>query len=673
MLGGIVWILLLPLNRYSRQTYISENALLPGQVHTYFGGSEQNVFRAYRNELNELPLPVHLNGENETLAQAASAIDRSLKIQDLFHNAGLTKIARQSYTYKSSGETYQGENVYAILQAPRGDGTEAIVLVAALRNIENQDNINGVPLLLSLARYFKRWSLWSKDIIFLVTEDSKAGPQAWIDAYHSEHDETQVSGLPLKSGALQGAVCIDYPFGHAFETVHIAYDGINGQLPNLDLVNTAVSIASGQMNIGASIQHMYKHDDSYVIRLQTLLLGMVSQAIGHATGPHSVFIPYHVDAITLTAIGEGVQDEMALGRTVESLCRSLNNLLEHLHQSFFFYLLMQTNRFVSIGTYLPSAMAVAAGYTIISLWLWFKVYTQASGSVAQTGDGDSHTQGKQEKKEQTTVLDRAAQLTDKLNANTLRESSNSTNALVVPLGIAVVLHIILPVVPIYLVTQLTAPALFQSFFVLSLFSLLLPIIIASALPEMAHQDRVPFLRFPPLNNQQYLLLRSLSLLWTGACLTVLATLNFSLSIFLGISGMPVVLCSRDPGRPGFAGFQYLILVLFSPMALAVAGIAYLALTAAAGGPGVEQGVQEALSRIAFGWNVWSSWGIIVGVWCIWWPAWIAAAVSVASSWYSTAESAPGTTAVPKTPPIDQKTGQNRFSSSKKTNQAKKND
>ena len=54
ILVGVTWLLLLPLDKYSRQTYISENALLPGQVHTYFGGSDQNVFRAYRHEVNAL-------------------------------------------------------------------------------------------------------------------------------------------------------------------------------------------------------------------------------------------------------------------------------------------------------------------------------------------------------------------------------------------------------------------------------------------------------------------------------------------------------------------------------------------------------------------------------------------------------------------------------------------
>jgi GPI-anchor transamidase subunit GAA1 len=51
---GVVWLLLLPLDDYSRRTYVSENALLPGQVHTYFGGSEQHIFRAFRHEVDLL-------------------------------------------------------------------------------------------------------------------------------------------------------------------------------------------------------------------------------------------------------------------------------------------------------------------------------------------------------------------------------------------------------------------------------------------------------------------------------------------------------------------------------------------------------------------------------------------------------------------------------------------
>lgn len=46
--------MVLPLNEYSRNTYISENALLPGQTNTYFTGSEHNIFRAYRHEVADV-------------------------------------------------------------------------------------------------------------------------------------------------------------------------------------------------------------------------------------------------------------------------------------------------------------------------------------------------------------------------------------------------------------------------------------------------------------------------------------------------------------------------------------------------------------------------------------------------------------------------------------------
>jgi GPI-anchor transamidase subunit GAA1 len=198
------------------------------------------------------------------------------------------------------------------------------------------------------------------------------GTQAWADAYHDAHDSAHIDSLPLKSGALQGAIALDYPLEQRFDSVHIMYDGMNGQLPNLDLINSVVNIAGGQMGMGTAIQEMWWHSDSYRDRLKTMLTGMLKQGLGHASGPHSSFIPYHVDALTLQPFGEGWHDEMAMGRLVEGTFRSLNNLLEHLHQSFFFYLLMHKERFVSIGTYLPSAMLLAANFTIMAISLWVR-------------------------------------------------------------------------------------------------------------------------------------------------------------------------------------------------------------------------------------------------------------------------------------------------------------
>lgn len=300
-----------------------------------------------------------------------SWVRRNDELEKLLKGNGL-KVGRQNYTYVSAGEEYAGENIYGILQAPRGDATEAIVLIAAWKSIEGKHNSNGVSLALTLSRYFKRWSLWSKDIILIIPPDSYTGTQAWVDAYHDAHNPAQVASLPIKSGALQGAVAMDYATVGRFEKVHIVYDGTNGQLPNLDLINSINNIAKNQMGITTFLQKLPTHSNKYQDRLRTMLRGMINQGIGNAAGAHSSFIPYHVDAVTLQAFGQGWHEEVALGRLVEGSFRSLNNLLEHLHQSFFFYLLMDRDRFVSIGTYLPSAMLLAANFTIMAIFLWVK-------------------------------------------------------------------------------------------------------------------------------------------------------------------------------------------------------------------------------------------------------------------------------------------------------------
>jgi glycosylphosphatidylinositol transamidase len=48
---GFGWLFVLPLDEFSRRNYISENALLPGQVEAYFGGSELNIIKAFRAEV----------------------------------------------------------------------------------------------------------------------------------------------------------------------------------------------------------------------------------------------------------------------------------------------------------------------------------------------------------------------------------------------------------------------------------------------------------------------------------------------------------------------------------------------------------------------------------------------------------------------------------------------
>ncbi|KAL1964016.1 hypothetical protein VTN77DRAFT_7562 [Rasamsonia byssochlamydoides] len=605
---GVVWLLLLPLDEYSRQTYISENALLPGQVHTYFGGSEQNIFRGYKKELEGL-----LSGGNDdgTGKYGETSPEVSEKLQSIFRASGL-KVATQNYEYHTAGVVHEGQNVYAIIQAPRGDATEAIALVAAWRTIDGELNLNGVALALTLARYFKRWSLWSKDIIFLITPDSKSGTQAWIDAYHDMHPPS-VQPLPLKSGALQGALVIEYPFDHRFESLHIVYDGVNGQLPNLDLFNTAVSIASGQMGIGANLQEMWEHDDSYEKRLQTMLRGMVKQGLGLATGAHSSFIPYHIDAITLQTKGNGWQDEMAFGRTIESLCRSLNNLLEHLHQSFFFYLLMQTNRFVSIGTYMPSAMLIAGNFTIMAVALWLRSGYRAaitpSSSAQVSADEKKQDQGHNVSKTSTDV---APKEDNGLNGVLERKLS-------LPLTLVTGLHF-LGVVPLYIFNTISSQYFTTATHAFVVISAVLPLLFAVLLTH-GPNGSAP-------TPQQYLLIKSFSLLLLGLFLSALAALNFSLSFMIGLVCAPLSFIGRIPKQQQSTptvlvnlatGLGLLLMNLLSPPAVLLAACWYTGIP-----------VSTVLTEAAFGWDVWGMWTPVV-VWCVWWPAWLNGCLLLASS------------------------------------------
>ncbi|KAF4632659.1 hypothetical protein G7Y89_g5466 [Cudoniella acicularis] len=553
---GVAWLLVLPLDNYSRKTYISENALLPGQVHTYFAGSDQNIFGGYKREVDAL-------GEK-------SNVEVNDKLEEFFRASGL-KVARQKYEYKSAGETYSGENIYAILHAPRGDATEAIVLVGAWRNVDGVLNRNGVALVLTLARYFKT--------------DSRAGPQAWVDAYHDTHQSPAIESLPLKSGALQGAVVIDYPFDHRFESLHIVYDGINGQLPNLDLLNTVVAIASGQMGIGTSLQQMWQHTDSYKDRLQTMLRGMLNQGLGHASGPHSSFIPYHVDAITLQPYGEGWQDEMAMGRVIESTFRSLNNLLEHLHQSFFFYLLMQANRFVSIGTYLPSAMLVAVNFTIMAIFLWVKSGSPLDPSTKLASAGG---------KPSLTIIKKgdAAAIAPKEILG-VRERQ-----LFMPLAVVAGSQF-LGVLPLYLFNHTPGNFLSSIFSIFAILNSVFPFIVSSAI-----------VRYFRPTNQQYQLIKAFSLLLLGMFLSSLATLNFSLAFLVGLLAAPLTYMQPFPGRPISTAFLVLVLSLLAPTTVLFAGTYYWKL-----------GVGEVLKEAAFGWDVWGM-NTQVVVWCVWWPAWL---------------------------------------------------
>ncbi|KAG0666333.1 Glycosyl phosphatidyl inositol protein transamidase complex subunit [Rhodotorula mucilaginosa] len=386
VLAGLLYTLALPHKSLGRGHYVDENALQPGQVNTYWNWADVHVADRY--------------ADNVATWSELSPDRRSRAIKEAFQELGLPAV-QQPYRFDlSSTSNVSGINTYAILAAPKTDGTEALVIGASWLSRatdeagERRINVRGVALLLAIANYFKKYSMWSKDIIFVVADGYIDGMQAWLDAYHGNG---QSKRLPLTTGPIWAAINLDYPH-HSFSHIGLYFEGANGHLPNMDLINSASRILH-HTGIQPLLHTYNSHDDQHpliksvsealpqVVRseVKTYLHGAANLfrqvALGadsRVLGPEGSFGRYRIDAIALFGVpAEGPHGFHALGRATESLVRSLNNLLERLHASVFLYLMTSVDTFISVSNYLAAPILIGAGLTIDGLITW----SQASASA----------------------------------------------------------------------------------------------------------------------------------------------------------------------------------------------------------------------------------------------------------------------------------------------------
>ena len=59
---------------------------------------------------------------------------------------------------------------------------------------------------------------------------------------------------------------------------------------------------------------------------------------------------------------------------IEGIFRSVNNMLEHFHQSFFLYVLPNTHRYISIGMYMPPLGCLIVPLIVSLLSLWIQIF-----------------------------------------------------------------------------------------------------------------------------------------------------------------------------------------------------------------------------------------------------------------------------------------------------------
>ncbi|KAF9791259.1 Gaa1-domain-containing protein, partial [Thelephora terrestris] len=384
---GYMWIFLLPVKELSRGIYIDENALQPGGVNTNWNWGDVHRADTYLSELERL------RDANATSAERAEYI--SLQFQKLRIPASI-----QNYKFHTRDGPVSGSNAYGILSAPRYSGAEATIISASWLSRTGEGdgtlNLRGVATVLSLAAFLNQYSFWSKDLIFLIPDGYMEGMQAWASAYHG-HQQSSVYAEPLQltSGVIWTALNIDYP-GHSFSHLGIFWEGLNGRLPNQDLLNSFHIISRNTGGVPVLLYDNYDPDDNnwgdplpllwlpsilknngrvkdYVYRARNLLRHVSYQARGHPSGIHGLLHQFHIDAFTIFAVpATGPHGFHAIGRIVESTLRTCNNLLERLHASFFFYLFPESGSFTKIGNYLPSAVVISTAILFSGLRSWVR-------------------------------------------------------------------------------------------------------------------------------------------------------------------------------------------------------------------------------------------------------------------------------------------------------------
>ncbi|KAI3713239.1 hypothetical protein L1987_71813 [Smallanthus sonchifolius] len=235
--------------------------------------------------------------------------------------------------------------------------------------------------------------------------------------------ETEVSDTFTRAGTMVAALVVKVANRDdegEQDALNIYAEASNGQMPNLDLINVVSYTAVHGEDLGVQVEKLVSLLDSkwlkfigevfekvgniarrlnsqwkfgipvkeYVEGSATLVSSLYHQALGVPTGSHGAFRDYQVDAITmeislkLSSTDKGRQTEFLFrgGRLIEGVVRSVNNLLEKFHQSFFLYLLTSSNKFISVGVYMIAFLLLVAPLPVLAASL----FSDANKSIPES-------------------------------------------------------------------------------------------------------------------------------------------------------------------------------------------------------------------------------------------------------------------------------------------------
>ncbi|VDN50214.1 unnamed protein product [Dracunculus medinensis] len=338
------------LMKFSEKTRISENALLPALVNENF---------QYSHHINAFVKHFHNNYNNR---ENRKYIENNLEMNGI-------KVQQQSFSLSLPFFNYSGINIIGTIRANRSPSVESILLAVPLE----ENSIEAMSTALALAIYCREQIYWARDVIFVFVDGNIYGMAAYLSAHHGTTlPFMKFDRIKYHSGSIVGAFVINAT-GSVFDTMDIKYNMINGQLPNLDLINLMVRLADKFSLTSTVFNHEYESE--WLDAMKTLKNAVVTQAFINNEGIHSIFGLFGIQAVTihLKNIVSAHANLHDLACICEGALRSLNNIIEKFHQSYFLYILPNCRHFISVAYYMPAIGLLLLPLIVRCLKEWFSI------------------------------------------------------------------------------------------------------------------------------------------------------------------------------------------------------------------------------------------------------------------------------------------------------------
>ncbi|KAJ6236119.1 glycosylphosphatidylinositol anchor attachment 1 protein [Anaeramoeba flamelloides] len=387
----------------SKKTYVSENALLVGSS----TGSVNNQDVESLIELyHDLFRSENIFEEFYTLLSQRDDIElfkQGLGIQDI----------NGDDIHSSKDQALQ--NIVSISYSSRTQCNEAILIAAGIPDSNNIGS-HEVIYCLKLLDLLKRNNWMTKNVIFLFYPKSYGSDaiNQFLNEYHQYNSKSQVLTNFTRAGTIHSGFVLDF-HSIAPDLFYIKPEGLTGEVPNLDVINLMVrEIGStcgrvtlhqetndlmnlknqntknenqsnniyGKITLKEKISNLFPQDHKALIYM------MLNLAYNDDPKGHEFMQRYKIDSATLqfysksynqrgnqynsnsniirnndnnSGRGNNIQTVFSGGdksrafcilKSLENIIRDLMKASEHFHQSFTYYLLPASGKFITNGDYL---------------------------------------------------------------------------------------------------------------------------------------------------------------------------------------------------------------------------------------------------------------------------------------------------------------------------------